>query len=40
MKTEITPPKSVEETLAGVYETDYFSDMIDIDAFLKANSEF
>ena len=39
-KTKITPPKSVEETLAGVYETDYFSDMIDIDAFLKANSEF
>ena len=48
-KTEITPPKSVEETLAGVfdssaiegvYDTDYFSDMIDIDAFLKANSEF
>ena len=40
MKTEITPPKSVEETLAGVFDTDYFSDMIDIDAFLKANSEF
>ena len=44
-----TKTKSVEETLAGVfdssaiegvYETDYFSDMIDIDAFLKANSEF
>ena len=32
------PPKSVEETLAGVYETDYFSGMIDVDAFLKSNS--
>lgn len=31
-------PKDVEETLAGVYETDYFSLMTDIDAFLKANS--
>ena len=39
-KTETEPSKGVEETLAGVYETDYFSDMIDIDAFLKANSEF
>ena len=29
---------AVEETLAGVYETDYFSSMIDIDAFLKSNS--
>lgn len=29
---------TVEETLAGVYETDYFSSMTDIDAFLKANS--
>lgn len=44
-----TKTKSVEETLAGVfdssaiegvYETDYFSDMIDIDAFLKVNLEF
>ena len=26
---------TVEETLAGVYETDYFSSMTDIDAFLK-----
>ena len=48
-KTEITPPKSVEETLAGVfdssaiegvYDTDYFSGMTDVDAFLKANLEF
>ena len=39
-ETEMTPSKSVEETIEGVYETDYFSDMIDIDAFLKANSEF
>lgn len=37
---EITPPKSVEETLAGVYDTDYLSGMTDVDAFLKANSEF
>jgi hypothetical protein len=29
---------TVEETLAGVYETDYFSSMTDIDAFLKVNS--
>lgn len=35
-----TKTKSVEETLAGVYETDYFSDMINIDAFLKMNLEF
>ena len=28
------------DALAATYETDYFSDMIDIDAFLKANSEF
>ena len=26
---------SVEETLKGVYDTDYFSGMTDIDAFLK-----
>ena len=48
-ETEITPPKSVEETLAGVfdssaiegvYDTDYFSGMTDVDAFLKANLEF
>lgn len=31
-------PEDVEATLAGVYETDYFSSMTDIDAFLKANS--
>lgn len=35
-----TKTKSVEETIEGVYETDYFSDMTDVDAFLKANSEF
>lgn len=29
---------TVEETLSGAYETDYFSSMTDIDAFLKANS--
>lgn len=29
---------TVEETLSGVYETDYFSSMTDIDAFLRANS--
>ena len=28
-------PEDVEATLAGVYETDYFSSMTDIDAFLK-----
>ena len=48
-KTETISPKSVEETLAGVfdssaiegaYETDYFSGMTDVDAFLKANLEF
>lgn len=31
-------PEDVEATLAGVYETDYFSSMTDIDAFLKSNS--
>ena len=31
-------PEDVEATLAGVYETDYFSLMTDIDAFLKSNS--
>ena len=31
-------PEDVEATLAGVYETDYFSAMTDIDAFLKSNS--
>ena len=31
-------PATVEETLAGVYETDYFSLMTDIDAFLESNS--
>lgn len=35
-----TKTKSVEETLAGVFDTDYFSGMTDIDAFLKANLEF
>ena len=48
-ETETMSPKSVEETLAGVfdssaiegvYETDYFSGMTDVDAFLKANLEF
>ena len=48
-KTETISPKSVEETLAGVfdssaiegvYDTDYFSGMTDVDAFLKANLEF
>ena len=39
-KTETISPKSVEETLAGVYTTDYFSGMTDVDAFLKANLEF
>lgn len=28
--------KTVEETLAGVYEIDYFSSMTDINAFLKS----
>ena len=31
-------PEDVDATLTGVYETDYFSSMTDIDAFLKANS--
>lgn len=31
-------PEDVEATLSGVYETDYFSGMTDIDAFLKVNS--
>ena len=39
-KTETISPKSVEETLAGVYTTDYFSGMTDVDAFLKTNFEF
>ena len=30
--------EDVDTTLAGVYETDYFGLMTDIDAFLKANS--
>ena len=29
----------VEETLKGVYDTDYFSGMIDVDAFLKSALE-
>ena len=43
-KVEDTPvvstfePEDVETTLAGVYETDYFSGMTDIDAFLESNS--
>ena len=43
-KTEDTPvssnfqPEDVDATLMGVYETDYFSLMTDIDAFLKSNS--
>ena len=40
-KSETAPTsesKDVEATLAGVYETDYFSGMMDIDAFLKSNS--
>ena len=39
-KTETEPSKSVEETLAGVFDTDYFSGMTDVDAFLKTNFEF
>ena len=39
-KTETIPSKTVEETLAGVFDTDYFSGMTDVDAFLKANLEF
>ena len=44
-----TKTETVEETLAGVfdssaiegvYDTDYFSGMTDVDAFLKANLEF
>ena len=35
-----TKTKSVEETLAGVFDTDYFSGMTDVDAFLKTNFEF
>lgn len=34
--TESVPPKSVDETLAGVYETDYFSGMTDVDAYLNS----
>ena len=32
-------PEDVETTLAGVYDRDYFSEMTDIDAFLKSNLE-
>ena len=39
-ETETMSPKSVEETLAGVFDTDYFSGMTDVDAFLKTNLEF
>ena len=47
-ETETMSPKSVEETLAGVFDTDYFSGMTDAvacapalaHAFLKANLEF
>ena len=35
-----TKTKSIEETLAGVYDTDYFTEMTNVDAFLKANLEF
>lgn len=38
MKTS-TENLDVEATLAGVYDTDYFSLMTDIDAFLKSNLE-
>ena len=31
-------PEDVDATLTRVYETDYFSSMTDIDAFLKSNS--
>ena len=43
-KTEYTAvvsnfqPEDVDATLAGVYETDYFSSMTDINAFLESNS--
>lgn len=37
-KTSSSVGKSVEETIAGVYETDYFANMTDINAFLKSNS--
>ena len=36
-KTEVVSnfaPKDVDTTLAGVYETDYFSSMLDVDKFL------
>ena len=39
-ETKTEPFKSVEETIEGVYETDYFSGMTDVDAFLKTNLEF
>ena len=39
-ETKTEPFKSVEETIEGVYETDYFSGMTDVDAFLKMNLEF
>ena len=31
-------PEDVTDVLTSVYETDYFSSMTDIDAFLKSNS--
>ena len=37
---EIMPPKSVQETIKEVYETDYFSGMMDVDVFLKTSLEF
>ena len=40
IETKTEPFKSVEETIEGVYETDYFSGMTDVDAFLKTNLEF
>lgn len=36
---EKNEPVEVEDVLAGVYDTDYFSGMMDIDAFLKSNLE-
>ena len=33
-----TEKMDVEAIIMGVYDTDYFSDMTDVDAFLKSNS--
>lgn len=35
-ETKTEPAKTAEETLAGVYETDYFSGMTDVDAYLNS----